>query len=120
MSDYIKKQLQKCAWANLNNYDPNTNTYHIPKYSKPVFKVGGTYIVKIPADIVNNRDSILATNWNNGLAPKYQYLKIYISKMLGANIYVDSIGYDINTNQDINDIFSGWLDATTLEQIAIL
>ena len=120
MSDYIKKQLQKCAWANLNNYDPNTNTYHIPKYSKPTYKVGVTYIIKLPLDVVNNKDSVLATNWNHGQAPKHQYLKAYVSKMLSAYIYVDALGFDINNNQDINDIFSGWLDATTLEQIAIL
>ena len=30
----IKEQLEKCQFADLNNFDPNTNTFYIKKYFK--------------------------------------------------------------------------------------
>lgn len=120
ISKIVEQQLKKVSWANLNNYNKETGIYYIPRYTKPSYQVGSCYIIKIPAELVNNKNSLLATNYNNNLAPKYQYLKIYISKTLGTLIYVDSIGVDPVTKQDINDIWSGWLDAKDLEQITIL
>jgi hypothetical protein len=69
---------------------------------------------------VNNSDSVLAVNWNNGSFPKTQYLKIYISKTLGNMIYVDSIGFDFDTKQDLSMMWSGWLDSSQLTQISAL
>ena len=71
-------------------------------------------------NLVNNNQSVIATNWNNGSAPSYQYLKVYISKLLGKMAYVDSIGYDINTKQDINVLWSGWLPTEEITQVATL
>ena len=116
----IKEQLEKCQFANLNNFDPTTNTFIIPKYSKPTYDINKCYLVKLPLNIVDTADSVLATNWNNGTFPKTQYLKIYISKALGTMIYVDSIGFDFETRQDLNLMWSGWLDTSSLTQIAAL
>lgn len=116
----IKEQLEKCKFADLNNYDPKTNTFLIKKYSKPTYELNHCYLVKLPLSIVNAADSVLAVNWNNGLFPKAQYLKIYISKVFGTMIYVDSIGFDFNTKQDLSVMWSGWLDTTSLTQIAAL
>jgi len=33
----IKEQLEKCQFADLNNYDPKTNTFLIRKYCKPTY-----------------------------------------------------------------------------------
>ena len=116
----IKEQLEKCQFANLNNYDPNTNTFLIKKYSQPTYELNRCYLVRLPSNIVNNKDSVLAANWNNGSFPQTQYLKIYISKSLGTMIYVDSIGFDFETKQDLNLMWSGWLDTSSLTQIAAL
>ena len=116
----IKEQLDKCQFANLNNFDPNTNTFIIPKYAHPTYEVTRCYLVKIPNSILNNSDSVLAVNWNNGSAPGTPYLKIYISKAMGNMIYVDSIGFDFNTKQDLNVMWSGWLNTSELTQISIL
>ena len=80
--DYIKKQLQKCDFADLNNYDPQTQTFHIAKYSKPVYEINCCYLVKIADYFLNNITTVIATNWNNNTAPKFSYLKIYISKII--------------------------------------
>ena len=116
----IKEQLEKCQFADLNNFDPTTNTFYIKKYSKPTYELNRCYLVKLPLSIVNVPDSVLAVNWNNGSCPKTQYLKIYISKCLGNMIMVDSIGFDFEVKQDLNIMWSGWLDSSQLTQISAL
>ncbi len=116
----IKEQLEKCQFADLNNFDPNTNTFYIKKYYKPTYEANKCYLVRLPISIVNVPDSVLAVNWNNGSYPKAQYLKIYISKIMGTMIYVDSIGFDFDTKQDLNLMWSGWLDSEQLTQISTL
>ena len=116
----IKEQLDKCQFADLNNYDPCTNTFYIRKYCKPTYEINHCYLVRLPLTIVDTPDSVLAVNWNNGSCPKAQYLKIYISKVMGTMIYVDSVGFDFDAKQDLNLMWSGWLDTQTLTQIAAL
>lgn len=120
MRPIIKEQLEKCQFADLNNFDPSTGTFYIKKYSKPTYELNHCYLVKLPLSIVNITDSVLAVNWNNGTCPKTQYLKIYISKALGTMIYVDSISFDFDTKQDLNLMWSGWLDSSQLTQISAL
>ena len=116
----IKEQLEKCQFADLNNFDPKTNTFIIQKYSKPTYELNHCYLVKLPISIVNKNDSVLAVNWNNGGCPSVQYLKIYISKIMGTMIYVDSVGFDFEAKQDLNTMWSGWLNSSELVQIAAL
>ena len=116
----IKEQLEKCQFANLSNYDPNTNTFMIKKYSQPTYELNHCYLIRLPNNIVNTSDSVLAVNWNNGTFPRSQYIKIYISKTLGNMIYVDSIGFDFETKQDLNLMWSGWLDSAQLTQLSAL
>lgn len=116
----IKEQLDKCQFADLNNYDASTNTFLIKKYCQPTYELNKCYLVRLPNNIINNTDSVLAVNWNNGSCPKAQYLKIYISKILGTMIYVDSVGFDFDTKQDLQTMWSGWLNTAELTQITTL
>lgn len=116
----IKEQLEKSQFADLNNYDPSTNTFFIRKYCKPTYELSRCYLVRLPLAIVNTSDSVLAVNWNSGTFPRTQYLKIYISKVMGTMIYVDSIGFDFDTKRDLNLMWSGWLNTSELTQIAAL
>jgi len=117
MNEAIKKQLELCQFANLSNYDKATNTYHIPKYAKPNYKIGNCYLVKVSGSIVKNASSVIAVNWNQGRAPQFDTLKIYVSKALGKNIYVDSLGYDLETQADTSYMWSGWLNVDDLTLI---
>jgi hypothetical protein len=116
----IKEQLEKCQFADLNNYDARTNTFLIRKYSKPTYEMNHCYLVRIPLSIVDAADSVLAVNWNNGTFPRAQYLKVYVSKVFGNMIYVDSIGFNFETKQDLSVMWSGWLNTSELTQIATL
>lgn len=116
----IKDQLEKCQFADLNNYDVRNNSYLIKKYCKPTYELNRCYLVKLPLNIINKNDSVLAVNWNHGNSPNNQYLKIYISKIMGTMIYVDSVSFDFETKQDLGTMWSGWLDSAQLVQITAL
>ena len=118
MRELIKQQLQNCSYANLNNFDFETCTFRIPKYCKPQFILGNMYLVQVSNAIVNNTSSVIASNYNNGTAPTFAYLKIFVSKSLGRLIYVDSLGFDPQTKQDINVMWSGWLPTEELNIIS--
>lgn len=120
MQEFIKKQLEKCVFANLENFDNATNTYHIPKYTKPKYELGRCYLIKIPGHILGNPQSVLASNWNRGTFPIYPYYKAYVSKQSGQYVYVDCLAFNFDTGTDINSMWSGWLDTTELVQVAIL
>jgi len=120
MRETIKKQLEAVVYADLSNFDEKTNTYYIPKYSKPKYEVKGCYLIKVANEIVNNPDSVIATNWNHGTAPSCQYLKIYVSKTMGRMVYVDGVGYDYTTKTDLNYMWSGWLPIDGMLQLTVL
>lgn len=120
MREFIKKQLERCVFANLNNFDPKSNSYLIPKYTKPKYDLGKCYLIKLPGHIINNPQSVLATNWNGGNFPSHAYYKAYVSKQASNYIYVDCLAFDFETGCDLNIMWSGWLDATELIQIATL
>ena len=116
-SQLAKEHLKTCAYADLSKYNEATGTFIIPKYSKPSYSIGKMYLVEVSPNIVNNTNSVVATNWNNGTAPKTAYLKIYVSNIVGKMIKVDSIAVDENTKQDLGFIWSGYLPINELTQI---
>jgi hypothetical protein len=120
MRDLIKQQLKNCSYANLTNFDSETCTFRIPKYMKPHFALGQMYLVKLSGILINNITSVVATNYNNSTAPSYPYLKIFVSKTLGKMIYVDSLGFDPQTKQDINILWSGWLPTEELTMLSTI
>jgi hypothetical protein len=120
MRELIEQQLKNCSYANLNNFDPVTCTFRIPKYVKPHFALGQMYLVQVSGAVVNNTDSVIASNYNNGTAPKFPYLKIFVSKTLGKMIYVDSLAFDPQTKQDINIMWSGWLPVDELTMLSTI
>ena len=117
-SKIVETQLKKCSYADLSHFDNTTGVFNIPKYSKPKFDIGKMYIIQVANELVDNNGSVIATNWNSGTSPKSQFLKIYVSKMVGKMIYVDSLVFNIETKSDTNIIWSGWLPTEQITQIA--
>jgi len=120
MRDIIKQQLQKVCFADLNNFDRTTGTFHIKKYSKPKYEIGKCYLIKLPPDVIGNVNSVVAVNWNRGKCPMNEYYKAYVSKAVGTYIYVDCLAYDFDNRKDLTAMWSGYLDTTTLTQIATI
>ena len=119
MRELIKKQLAQVAYADLSHFDETVGVFNIPKYSKPKFEVGKMYLVQVANELVDNTNNVLASNWNNGTAPKGAHLKIYINKMVGKMIYVDSLVFNMLTKADTTIMWSGWLPVEQLTQLTV-
>ncbi len=117
-SKVVKKQLEKLNWAELGSFDSTTNSYIIKKYSKPSYEAGKMYIIRLPESIVNQHNSVLAANWNSGRAPQFSCMKAYVSRIMGKMLYVDSVAYDLENQQDLSLSWSGWLPADEITQIS--
>ena len=116
-SKIIEQQLKNCVFADLRKYDAENNIYYIPRYTKPQYSIGKCYLIKLPGNIVNNPNSILATNWNNGTTPKHESYKAYVSKLIGKVAYMDCLAFDWENKVDLNDMWSGYLDTDELTQL---
>lgn len=119
MNKIIEEQLKNVVYADLSNYDEKTNTFFIKKYTKPVFLSGKCYIIRVNKQIINNSYSVLATNWNNGLSPKNEYYKAYVSKTLGKMIYCDCLAVDYKNKKDLTEVYSGWFNIEDLTQLEV-
>lgn len=103
----IEEQLKKVEYADLSNFDAEKNTYIIPKRVDIKVEVDKCYLIQILPELFN--DSALKVNWNNGSVPQYSYMKIDVSKILGKTLKVVGTGFDITTQKDISDFWSGYL-----------
>ena len=110
MNKIVKEQLKTCNTANLPYFDDNTTHLLIKKYQKIGVIENGYYLIEISAGVLNpTANSLLASNWNNGSIPKYNYYKCEINRIMGKMIKITGIAFDINTNSDINEMWTGWL-----------
>lgn len=120
MNKIIKDQLSKVQIADLSNFNKETNTYYIPKYNaiKPI--IGNYYIIKLDSQLLSEKSEIakiLASNWNNNYYPNSIYYKAEIINIMGKYIKINGLGFDYETNQDLNNIWSGWLSLDNIEII---
>lgn len=112
MNDVVKRELEKVR-ATLPEYDDNTSVITIPKrtsvedpYAKGLCCVLqlAPYIMKEPPNFS------LSSNWNKGVIPSSEYLKVEIVDVYGNMIKVDGIGYDYTTKTDKQDTYLAlWL-----------
>lgn len=119
MNIKIKEQLDKCNVI-LPFYNENTLELLIPKGSS--FKqlslfsndleVGKEYKIKVERYIVNPPEGFdLHINWNSGLVPTDEYMKIKVDQIMGKMIKVKAVG--INDNKP----WAGWLPRKSINII---
>jgi len=114
----IQDQLNKTQYTDLSNFDEKTNTFIIPKYTKPVYETKKCYLVQLNSSILNNPNSYVAANMNNGRFPTDEYLKIYVNNVSGKFIYVNGLVYDIINKKDLLKMWSGWLPIDEITMIS--
>lgn len=112
-----EEQIKQCKVAKVASYDAEEHIYHISKYSKPTYDAQKYYIVKVASNFVNNPNTVLAINWNRGTAPQTEYLYIYVEAVSGGYMKVEARGYDIQTDNYLDNYWSGWLEINETEQI---
>ena len=106
MNKYIEESLNK----ELYKYSKEKNKIIIYKQEKVSFEESSCYLIKVDNYILNPPKGFdLHDKWNKGIKPKHKYMKIEVTDILGKMIKVRSIGYDIEKEEDIDDIWQGWL-----------
>lgn len=124
MNKYIKEQLEKCRVAHIPPYDDDTTTIVIDKNGTRggmSFVPNHYYVIEIDDVVLSPEQSeVLHKNWNGGIVPPNKCLKCECIKVMGTMVKVDGIGYNKDTEEDINVFWSGWLpmkDITVLKEI---
>ena len=121
MNKVIKEQLKKVQVADLSGMMNNPHCFVVPKYNADRFVENKCYLIELNDSLIyDNKDSLLQCNWNRGTYPRYKYLKVDVSRVMGKMIQVNSIAYDMNTGRDINDMWSGWLPIDLIKIIDII
>lgn len=123
MALHIKQYLDRCRVAKIPEYSDFDTKIFLPKLGKSddviSFQKYHNYIIKIARYIINPPENFnLNTNWNNGINPQSEYLLATPVNFLGKMIQFDCCGYDIHTNQSLQDVYSGlWLPEKSIEII---
>lgn len=102
MNPFIKKELEKVR-ADLPEYNENTTHIVIPQKiigNSFNFITGKKYRIKVD-NFILNKDSILTSNWNNGLVINDEYMDIVVNKSNSTMVLCNAYGFD-NTNNHIN------------------
>ena len=102
MNKIIKEQLEKCAVANVPEYDEKDLTLTIPKYteiSRLDFQENKTYLIELEDYLIHPSENFnLHKEWNNGVIPKSKFLKARVIQMHGRMIQFDA--FDTNYEGD--------------------
>lgn len=118
MNQIIRKQLEQCKVADLSNYNKETRTFFIPKYNQTRVLEGKSYIIKLdPTLLQPNPGDTFHINWNKGILPLSNSMLIEVSKVNGKVIYVDGIGYDLESDKVTSGVWAGWLP---IEKITVV
>ena len=119
MKDIVKEQLKKVTTLKLPSYNDNT-THMIIKMSdmeeKLVFEENNYYLISLQPALLNpSSSSALESNYNEGRVPKHQYYKCEVKKILGQMIKIFGLAYDLDTDTDINETWTGWLPINSVD-----
>lgn len=113
MNTLVKEELRKCRVANLPEYDDSTTEIIIPKGGKVAvspYQAGKCYVIELADHILNpNDDSMLSSNWNKGTVPPGKYMKVEISEVMGKMVRINGYTYDPIFNQDLFQMWQGWI-----------
>lgn len=112
INPYIKEQLEKCEVADIPSLKEDPLNISIPKKSKNKrFQLNKCYIIELDDYLINPNSMVsFHINWNQSRVPKSKYLKVCIIQIMGKMIKIDGLGYNIEVDCDLNDIYNDmWL-----------
>lgn len=116
------KQLNKVTIP-LPSFNEDTETLLIPRQlsTAEVLKIGFCYLIKVAPYITNPPSNFtLAENWNKGVVPKCEYMKIEVINIQGNMVQVNAFGYDYINKAELPFIYPRlWLPfkAITVQEI---
>lgn len=111
MNKFIENELKKCEVAEIEQVSATEFNVKKKKNILDLIKVNFCYIIKLENYIINpNENFTLHVNWNNGVIPKSQYMKVIITQIMGKMIKIDGCGFDFDSKVDLKDSYLGlWL-----------
>lgn len=113
MNKILYDQLKLVTETTID-FNENTTKLFIPrtiKLSSGSMKVGQAYRIRLESFITNpSPESTLASNWNNGIVPKYNEYIIEVSEKIGTMVKVIGVASEDHSSQ-----FVGWLPIGGIE-----
>lgn len=102
----IAEQLEKCMVTDISHL---TDDYIIiiPKITTIKLEINGNYIIKIEDSA--RVPSMFNTNWNKGIPPISEHMKVEVTNMMSQFVRVNGIEYDPDTEQIGTHVWNGWL-----------
>lgn len=116
MSQRLERELSKLKDVTI---DKTKLGYRIHKQEKIRLVENNCYIIKLGSSIYN-KDSVLASNWNNGRVPSGIYYQVEINKIMGNMIRITGIGYSDPQCTNFVDNWFGWLPINDIEVLSKL
>ncbi len=121
MNPVIKRELEKVR-VPLPAYDDTTTLITILRESVnkevKMFTVvqNHYYLIQLADYILNEPPNFsLSANWNKGIKPVSQFLKVEVNKIMGKMIQVSGYGFDWETQSDKSDNYLGlWLPLASI------
>ncbi len=116
----IQKELEKVKIAKIGPYDQFKHSFHIEKFKEKTFELNHEYLIKLDNSLLNaTSNDLLVNNWNNGKYPLFPYMKAVPVKKIGKMLYFYGVYYNIDTKQETQEEWVGWLPIENIEQIEV-
>lgn len=119
MNEIIEKQLKNLKKCQLPPYTDETTEIFIPKGSikkELGLELNHCYQIEIADYVLNpSPEFSLAQNWNNNTVPPCKYMNVCIMQLMGKMIKVEGIGFDIENQCPINNVWGGWLPRESIK-----
>lgn len=119
MNKFVKEQLSNVQFANLSNFNPDTNEYFIPKRKDMMLEKHKAYLIELSASCFDKND-IININWNRGKTPLSKHYKAEIIDIVGKIVHINGLAYDKENNKDLNSFWDGYIPANSITILEIL
>ena len=118
MNKYIEKELKEIQ--ELQKIDDTH--YYVPRVDASIeFRVDSSYIIKLKKYLIDEPENFtLSSNWNNGVKPISEYMKVCVNKIVGKMIRVDGYAYDNETKETSKFFADLWLPKGGVEIVTLL
>ena len=121
MNKLIEKELKKCQYAQVPEFDSNTVNLYIPKTGirkKLEAKVGAYFFIEIDDLILHPSEGhTLSVNWNGGTVPPCKHMNVCCIQVMGKMFKVEGVGVDTETGAALGVAWTGWLPQTSVKFI---
>lgn len=117
LNPLVKEELKKCTVVDTSKINDSTLTYQLNQIKAIKLEEDCAYIIELDDMLLNDNNSVLAVNWNNGSVPNSKYYKIDVSRKVGNMIKIVGIGFNPETNTDLDIEWTGWLPINNIRVI---